>query len=153
MYGKPTPKGSGNGWSGYYKEYYFRSLLELSYLKYLIDNNIEFENAELQKYKIEYIFYGKEKNYFADYFLTNTQELIEIKPKKLLKSQENIAKFKSAINKYGNKFKIITEDDINKLELEEIYLLKNNCSIIFDKRYEEKFDIYYQKNKKGNNND
>ena len=29
MYGKPSPPGSGNGWSGYYNNYYFRSLLEL----------------------------------------------------------------------------------------------------------------------------
>lgn len=26
MYGKPTPTGSGNGWSGWYKGWYFRSL-------------------------------------------------------------------------------------------------------------------------------
>jgi endogenous inhibitor of DNA gyrase (YacG/DUF329 family) len=47
MYGKPSPKGSGNGWSGYYKGIYFRSILELSYLKYLLDNNIKFESGEL----------------------------------------------------------------------------------------------------------
>ena len=28
MYGKPSPNGSGNGWKGWYKDYFFRSLLE-----------------------------------------------------------------------------------------------------------------------------
>ena len=32
MYGRFSPRGSGNGWSGWYKEWYFRSLLELSYM-------------------------------------------------------------------------------------------------------------------------
>ncbi len=34
MYGRPSPQGSGNGWSGWYKERYFRSLRELMFLIY-----------------------------------------------------------------------------------------------------------------------
>jgi hypothetical protein len=44
MYGKPAPQGSGNGWSGWYNDIYFRSIMELSYLHYLITNNIKFSN-------------------------------------------------------------------------------------------------------------
>jgi hypothetical protein len=32
MYGKPSPQGSGNGWSGWYKGKYFRSIMELSFI-------------------------------------------------------------------------------------------------------------------------
>ena len=43
MYGKPTPIGSGNGWSGWYKGWYFRSLLELSYMINVIERfNLKF---------------------------------------------------------------------------------------------------------------
>ena len=37
MYGKPSPQGSGNGWSGWYKGIYFRSLLYSSFMS-SIDN-------------------------------------------------------------------------------------------------------------------
>jgi hypothetical protein len=37
MYGKPSPQGSGNGWSGWYKGWYFRSLIELSYMVNVIE--------------------------------------------------------------------------------------------------------------------
>ena len=64
MFGKPSPQGSGNGWSGWYKGFFFRSLLELSFL---VKSNIsEIENAEY--IKIKYIDEnGKERNYLPDY--------------------------------------------------------------------------------------
>ena len=40
MYGKPSPNGSGNGWSGHYGSFYFRSLLELSFL--IVEKSIAF---------------------------------------------------------------------------------------------------------------
>jgi hypothetical protein len=36
-FGKPSPVGSGNGWSGWYKGWYFRSLLELSFMIKVIE--------------------------------------------------------------------------------------------------------------------
>lgn len=55
MYGKPSPQGSGNGWSGWYKGWFFRSLLELSYMINVIEKNgWKWENAESKKYKIPY---------------------------------------------------------------------------------------------------
>ena len=140
MYGKPSPKGSGNGWSGYYKGIYFRSLLELSYLKYLMDNNIKFENGEKRKYKMQYEIDGKAKNYFPDFYLIDKQEIIEIKPYNLINSKINLAKFNAGKKLYGDKFKVITEQDIVKLTNEEIYNLYKSKDLIFDKRYEEKFE-------------
>lgn len=146
MFGRPTPKGAGSGWSGHYKGYYFRSLLELSYLKYLLDNDIKFDNAERVKYKIQYELDGKVRNYFPDYYLINTKEIVEIKPKKLINIKENKLKFQSAQIKYGNKFKIKTEEDIEVIDLKKLYQLYLSKELIFDKRYEQKFLDFYSKN-------
>jgi len=55
MYGKPSPQGSGNGWSGWYKGWYFRSLKELSYMINIIERfHLKWENGEQKKYRIEY---------------------------------------------------------------------------------------------------
>ena len=47
MFGKPSPNGSGNGWSGWYNGWFFRSILELSYMINIIEKyNISWKNAE-----------------------------------------------------------------------------------------------------------
>lgn len=145
MFGKPSPKGSGNGWSGRYKGFYFRSLLELSYLKYLIDNDIKFDSGEKKQYRVEYTesFSGKERNYYPDFYLIDTREIIEIKPKMLINSKNNKDKFKRAKEIYGDKFKIITENDINKLSFDEIKILYISGELKWLKRYEEKFKERY----------
>jgi hypothetical protein len=149
MFGKPAPQGSGNGWSGWYRNYYFRSILELSYLKYLLDNNIKFESGEKRDYKITYYdsFLRKKKNYFADFYLIDTKELVEIKPSTLINIIKNKDKFAAAKNNYGDKFKIITENDIKKLTSNEIILLYELGELIWLDRYKQKF----LKLKKGEN--
>ena len=144
MYGKPAPIGSGNGWSGWYKSNFFRSLLELSYLKMLIDNNIQFENGECRKHKISL---EDGKNYFPDYYLVDSQEMIEIKPFNLLKTEANIQKFKAAKDKFGDNFKILTEKDIIRLSFDEINILYKSGDLLFIDRYEKKFkEKYYDSN-------
>lgn len=142
MYGKPSPQGSGNGWSGCYKGHYFRSILELSYLKHLLDNDIQFETGELKHHAIEYEIDNKKRIYYTDFYLIETKEYIEIKPFKLINIYSNKKKFEAARNKLQNKFKILTENDINKINIDELWDLYNNGSIIFDKRYEQKFIAY-----------
>jgi hypothetical protein len=152
MYGKPSPIGSGNGWSGHYKGYYFRSLLELSYLKYLLDNNIEFENAEKKQYTIIYEINNSKKTYRPDYYLPKTNQIIEIKPKKLITSYTNKCKFKAAKEYWKDKFKILTENEIQIIDLEILYTLYLNKDIIFDKGYAGKLEEYYLKHKGEINN-
>ena len=139
MYGKPSPIGSGNGWSGWYKGIYFRSILELSYLKYLIDNDIKFESGEKRNHKIQYEIDGQIKNYFPDVYLIDTQEIIEIKPYKLINSKVNLTKFEAGKKLYGNKFKVITDNDIIKLSIEEIKFMYENNEIKFINKYDLKF--------------
>ena len=139
MYNKPAPKNSGRGWNGYYKNFHFRSLLELSYLKYLLDNNIKFESGEQSKYKIEYLIDNKPRNYFPDYYLIDTKEIIEIKPHHQINYDLNKIKFKFAKLKYKDNFKIVTDKDITKISEEEILFLYKNEDLIFNKKTMIKF--------------
>ncbi len=148
MYSKPSPQGSGNGWSGFYKNIYFRSLLELYYLIYLIDNNIKFENGELRKHMIKYTMDHKQLNYFPDFYLIDTHEIVEIKPKALVNSYQNKLKFEAAKEKLGNKHIILTENEIEKINIERLWKLYQNQELRFDERYIERFEQYYFLNRK-----
>lgn len=124
MYGKPSPQGSGNGWSGWYKDEYFRSLHELCFLVNWIDRfKMEFKSAETKEFKIQYTFNDKERNYFADYIINN-KYLIEVKPKKLWNTPQNAAKFKAAREYCKNNkliFKVIDPGRISKEILIQLY--------------------------------
>jgi hypothetical protein len=134
MYGKPSPQGSGNGWSGWYKKFFIRTLLELSFLKLMNDNNIKLINGE--KYKFNYFHPIKkyQANYFPDYYLPEFNFFIEIKPKKLINTIINKEKFINVKNLI-----VLTEKDFNKLKTEEIIKMYFERDIIFTKKYEQKF--------------
>lgn len=84
MYGKPTPKKAGNGWSGWYKEQFFRSLRELSYIVNVLEpSGKEWKSAE--SIRIPYKNYdGANRTYSPDFICDG--KLIEIKPIKLIES-------------------------------------------------------------------
>lgn len=138
---------TNRGWQGYYNNYYFRSILELSYIHYLIVNNINFKSAENKEFRIPYIYRKKKKYYYPDFYLIDTEEIIEIKPSVKLNDKINIIKFEEAKKIYGNKYKIITELDINKIDLQTCYNLYKNGEIKFNKRIENRFKKYYNKRK------
>lgn len=148
MYGKSSPKRSGNGWSGYYKGNYFRSILELHYLIYLIDSNIKFESGEKRKHVIKYTMNNVERNYFPDFYLIKEDKYVEIKPQNLIYSYQNKLKFEAAKNKLGDKFSILTEKNIVKIDIQKLYNLYINLEIIFDEGYDKKFENYYLKQRK-----
>jgi hypothetical protein len=85
MYNKPVPKKSGKGASGYYKEFFFRSILELSYIINILDRfNLDWKSAETEELKIKYKdYFGNSRTYVAD-FIVNNKYLIECKPKALV---------------------------------------------------------------------
>jgi hypothetical protein len=144
MYGKPSPQGSGNGWSGWYNGIYFRSLLELSFLVNWVDRfKLNIENAEKKKYKIQYTFNGAERNYFADW-IVNGKYLVEIKPKRLWNTPQNKAKFEEAA-KYCKEnnliFKLI---EPIKIKDNIILYLYQNKEIELSKNYTEKLKKYFE---------
>ena len=136
MYGRPAPQGAGNGWSGWYKNMYFRSILELSYMVHFEKNNIKFISAE--KMRIPYKFMSKDRTYSPDFYLPDTDTVIECKYKKLIKSKNNIAKFEAAILFFKN-FKIMTEEDVKLLKKDDIMKLYDNKKLRWNKLYEQKF--------------
>lgn len=111
MFGKSSPKCSGKGVSGYYKNFYFRSLHELYYILTILEpNNIPIVSAERKDLTIPYTNYdGSQRTYRADFIVGNT--LIEIKPKKLINSPSVVLKKEAAIKfceSIGMKYELIT---------------------------------------------
>ena len=143
MYGKPSPQGSGNGWSGWYCGWFFRSINELSYMINIIERfKIKWENGELKKFKIEYVDWeNKKRNYFPDFILEN-KYMIECKPKKLWNTPSVLSKKNGAeifCKKNNLKYKIVC---CKRLSIEEIKTLYLENKIKFTKKYEEKFKKY-----------
>ena len=97
MYGKPPSVGAGSGWGGWYKDWYFRSLKELTYVLQIEENNWRWESAECKQYAIPYTDNnGVEKTYRAD-FVVNGKMLVEVKPERLMNSVSNCLKRDAAI--------------------------------------------------------
>ena len=144
MYGKSTPQGSGNGWSGWYKGWFFRSLRELSYMiKEIEGKNKKWRTAETKDLKIKYVDYkGDERTYVAD-FLVEEKELIEVKPTKLKKSLTVRAKAKAARKFCKEKGLIYKIKDVKILLEKEIKELHDKKIIKFTDRYEEKYNEKY----------
>jgi hypothetical protein len=149
MYGRPTPVGSGNGWSGWYKKWYFRSIRELSYMINVIEkNNYKWRTAETNDLKISYVdYFGISRTYRAD-FLLNEKILIEVKPIKLFNTLTNILKKRAAIEfcKQNNmEYRIV---DVKPLGIDILKSMYENKDIIFIERYEEKMEKFLCKLKK-----
>lgn len=148
MYGKPSPKGSGNGWSGWYKDWFFRSLRELSYMiKEIEQKNKKWESGELKKYKIQYKDNnGNCRNYFPD-FVIDSSVVVECKPVRLQGSKEVLLKTEAAEKfcKENNMTFLIVEPEM--LTEEEIKELYNTNKIKFLPKYEIKFLNKYKYDK------
>lgn len=144
MFGRPSPIGSGNGWSGWYKDWYFRSLRELSYVLYLDQSNQRWESTESKKFRIKYIDdKGNDRNYYPD-FLVNGNELIEIKPNSLQGTIINKLKAEAAVifcEKNGYSYKML-DFSINDAIIIEKY---KEGQIKFLSKWEMKFKQKYLK--------
>lgn len=142
MYSKPTPQGSGNGWSGWYNSFYFRSLRELSYIVNLDKQNKKWSSAE--KIRIPYVNWdGKERTYAPD-FLVEDKILVEIKPTKL-RETKSVQLKKEAAEKYcKDKNLEYLLVDAEPLSTEEIKTLRSSGKVKFLERYERKFIERYE---------
>jgi hypothetical protein len=132
MYGKPAPKKSGNGISGYYRKFYFRSLLELSYMLKLDSENIEYVSCESTRKRFVYELDGVNKTYFPDFFIPSTNTYIEIKPSQMLKNREVNVKAKAVIDA-GEKFSFVTQRDMIKIKKPELLDLISKGIVTIDK--------------------
>lgn len=140
MYGKPSPQGSGNGWSGWYKEFYFRSLRELAFiLKYLPNNTLV--SADCKKYRVPYLdCLGKERTYAPD-FILNDKYIIEIKPKRLWNTPLVLEKRK-AIELYCKQNKLLYKIVDPKINFDKIIILYKSKEIKLLSKYEQKIQQF-----------
>ncbi len=88
MYGKPSPQGAGNGWKGWYKGHYFRSLREVCFMIRMDEEGREWRTGETLS--IRYLDNGTERTYRPD-FIVGT-DVYEIKPLRLQKTPSVQAK-------------------------------------------------------------
>jgi len=139
MYGKPAPQGSGNGWSGWYKDWYFRSIRELSFvINYLEKNNLEWETGELKKYRVEWYDYrGVKRNYYPDFVVGNI--VYECKPKRLWNTPTIKAKTEAA-KKVFKDFRLVDPPLLTKDEIKSLVTKK---VIRFLDRYQKKYEDKY----------
>jgi len=136
MYGKPTPNGSGNGWKGWFKGIFFRSLRELTFLTVIFDE--DWSTGETLV-----IPYSEGRTYRPDFIIGD--EVIEIKPQKLHNTPNVMAKAKAAkkyCKKMGKTYKII---DPGMLPLQDMVKLVNSGDVVFQERYNVKFEEYKKK--------
>lgn len=141
MFGKPSPEGSGNGYSGWYDGVYFRSLRELMFLIYAKRFNLNLISLETKKYGIPYVSYDQtNRTYFSDY-IVNNRYFVEIKPKKLWATPLNLIKFEAAkrfCEEQNLKFKVIDPRINSKL----IKVLYEKGEIVFLEKYKTKIDKF-----------
>lgn len=140
MYGKPAPRGSGNGWKGWYKGWFFRSLKELSYMVNVIEKKgLKWKSAESKELTIPYINWdGSERTYRAD-FLLEDKHLVEIKPSKLKNSVVVNLKKTAAEDFCSNKGLTYRIEDCDLLPTKIIKNLRETGILKFTDRYESKF--------------
>lgn len=139
-FGKTPPYGSGNGWSGWYKGWFFRSLLELSYMVNVIEKySVKWETGETSRYKIVFEYNGLTKNYFPD-FILNDKYMIECKPKNLWKTSLVQVKANAAeefCNKNGLVYKLRTVPILTDNEITSLY---QNNQLVWIDRYKVKYE-------------
>jgi hypothetical protein len=155
QYGKPAPKGSGRGISGYYKNYYFRSMTEYFFIKYCEENSIKFHCNDVaiknnkSKITIPYIDEtGTKRNYIPD-FIINDTVIVEIKNSYALTTQnwknkkEALENFLKTCYTY-TEYKCISENDFDSGNEQDIctndyfsgaLIIDEGKSNVFLKRY------------------
>jgi len=144
MYGKPSPQGSGSGWSGWYKGWFFRSLKELSYMIYVIERfNLKWESAEQLKYRIKYLDYQNISKCYHSDFIINEKYLVEIKPKNLWNS-DTVKRKKEAALEFckKNNLKYKLTESPKSIKFDDLKILVKKGLIVFTKKYQQKFNNY-----------
>ena len=145
MYGKPAPKGSGNGWSGWYSGHFFRSLRELAFMLAMDRFHYQWRTAERSDLCVSYEDYAEVKRTYRSDFIVEERYLVECKPKKLWKSPLVATKQKAMeamCQKKGLKFKLI---DLPIPDVGMLMSMSKSGTIRFTERCKKKFQSYCEK--------
>lgn len=137
MFGKPSPQGSGNGWKGWYRGHYFRSLREVMFMIRMDKAGQEWTSAE--GFTIPYTLNGVKRTYHPDFRVGN--KIFEIKPKRLHKTPSVSAKAEGATAycaKNGCTYHLIDEPIRCNWIAKALY----DGKIEFAKGYRQRFIMY-----------
>lgn len=150
MYGRSPGHAAGLGYAGKYKGWYFRSLLELSYMIGVIEKqNLIWERGEQKKFRVYYVdSKGTERSYCPDFFLVDERKIVEIKPAYILKypaAKQKITRSKEHYEKFGYTYEVVTP---KILPIKDIYELYNKQEITVGERNKLKFESFFEKWKK-----
>ena len=97
--------------NGYYKGYYCASSYELIYLVYCLDHNI---NIKRNTYTFIYNYEGKDHVYSPDWYLPDTNTIIECKGRNYLHYNEELVTLKAkSVDKSFN-YRILYEEDLKE---------------------------------------
>lgn len=144
MYKRTPPHASGSGISGYYKDYLFRSLLELEAILHLEDHNFNFttnevriSNEPLLKFELE----GSDTYYVPDLLIFNDKgdviKIIEVKPNEFIEDFESYVLPRLLPNLGTIIFeKLISYKDLNYNYSRYLSMYKNHEIIIHDSKLE-----------------
>lgn len=104
QYGKSPSKRAGKGIWGKFNGIHFRSSLELFYLIFWFENNVEIKSAESSEYRVEYLTEcATIRTYSPDFLLLSENKLVEIKPENLHNNIQVQLKFKALQSKHIDK--------------------------------------------------
>ena len=96
---------SGKGKRGYYRGIYCQSSWELAYVLFCIDNKVNF--VRNKKY-FNYVYDGKTRHYFPDFYLPDTDTYVEIKG-----FFDELSKAKA--QQFEGNLEVITEDKMQPI--------------------------------------
>jgi len=133
---------------GYYKQWYFRSLKELSFALLCEKNHQTWESAEVPELSVTYIdVYGKVRTHWAD-FLVDKKTIVEIKPRAHQKGKTVQAKaeaMKQFCQEKGYRYMMVSPRKVSVLELKK---LLESGEVILDKNCEKYVDNYIKNRSK-----
>jgi len=143
MYGRSPKHSAGAGLSGRYKNWFFRSTTELSYMIKVIERfNLPWENAEQGKWMVPYTdAKGTNRTYKSD-FIIGGKYMVEIKPK-ALQEVDTVLEKKAAAEKFcESKGMIYRITSVPNLSSEILANLYYSGAITFGEKSEDKFLKY-----------
>ncbi len=136
-YGKPSPQGSGNGWKGWYRDHYFRSLREACYMLSMDQAGVKWETGETLS--IPYTFRGAQRTYRPDYIIG--KRLVEVKPIRLHKTPLVSAKQAAAATYCASRGLTYELTDVT-IDTKALHSAWQERLIRFDRDYESRFLAY-----------
>ena len=141
---------ANNAIKGWYKNNFFRSSYEYSFMKKLEADGLSLDtDVYYEEFRIPYQFHGKERTYIPDFFVPKQRIVYEIKASWALKNDDVVAKYKAATEFFLEKqieYQILTEKDFRKQSIKDLKL--DPDVKLLDKNQSEKLDyMFYQQYK------